>query len=130
MLHITQTFNAFQVSTFFFSPFTLGSTGYKSSSNAFIFSFVNKDNLAPFKSPVYRYNGYALYTNPGYGPTFGGGHDIYISNNANANTYSYTNLGHTYQTPSGYSYRSTKARNLLAGTRNFIPNEVETFYLN
>jgi hypothetical protein len=25
-----------------------------------------------------------------YGPTFGGNHDIYISNNANANTGSYT----------------------------------------
>jgi hypothetical protein len=63
-------------------------------------------------------------------PSFGGGHDIHISNNANANTGSYTDLGHSYQAPRGYSYSSTKARNLLAGTYRFTPNEVETFYLN
>ena len=91
---------------------------------------MNKDNLPPFKSPVYRYNINAIYTNAGYGPTFGGGHDIYISNNANAGTSSYTNLGHTYQPPSGYSYSTVKVKNLLAGTYNFKPNEVETFYVN
>jgi hypothetical protein len=90
---------------------------------------VNKDNLPPFKSPVKR-NQYALYTKPTYGPTFGGGHDIHIANNSNANTGSYTNFDHSYQAPSGYSYGSTKARNLLAGTYRFTPNEVETFYLN
>ncbi|CAB4028961.1 Sushi, von Willebrand factor type A, EGF and pentraxin domain-containing 1 [Paramuricea clavata] len=107
-----------------------GSSGYRTSSNAFIFSFVNKDNLSPFKSPVYRNSGNALYTSSSYGPTFGAGHDIYIANNANANTGSYANLGHAYRPPSGYSYTSTKTRNLLAGTRNFTPNEVETFYFN
>ena len=91
---------------------------------------MNKDNLPPFKSPVYRNKGHALYTNAGYGPTFGGGKDIRISNNANANTDSFTNLGRTYRLPSGYSYSSTKARNLLTGTYKFTPNEVETFYLN
>jgi hypothetical protein len=126
MLHIVQTFQLkFQVSTFFVSPFTLGSSGYRSSSNAFIFSFVNKDNLPPFKSPV-KTNQHALYTKPTYGPTFGG-HDIHIANNANANTASYASLGQAYQTPSGYSYNTNKARNLLAGTQ-FKPSEVETFY--
>jgi hypothetical protein len=91
---------------------------------------VNKDNLAPFKSPVYKNSGYALYTHAGYGPTFGDGHDIYISNNANANTGSYTTFGNTYRPPNGYTYRSTKAMELLAGTYRFTPDEVETFYLN
>jgi hypothetical protein len=91
---------------------------------------VNKDNLPPFKSPVYRNSGKALYNKPTYGPTFGAGHDIHISNNANANTGSYSNLGYTYRQPSGYSSSSTKARNLLAGAYPFTPNEVETFYLN
>jgi hypothetical protein len=91
---------------------------------------VNKDNLPPFKSPVYRYNVYALYTYAGYGPTFGGGHDIHISNNANANTGSYTNFGYTYRQPSGYTYNTYKVKNLLAGTYKFTPNEVETFYFN
>ena len=129
-MQLVRCFKTFQVPTVFLSHFTLGSSGYRSSSNAFIFSFVNKDNLPPFKSPVkYKYAGGALYTNVGYGPTFGGGLDIYIANNANnAHTNSYTNFGYTYQAPSGYSYRSTKAKNLLAGAYKFIPSEVETFY--
>jgi hypothetical protein len=119
-----------QVSTFFVSHFSLdSSSSYKSSSNAFIFSFVNKDNLPPFKSPV-KINQYALYTRPIYGPTFGGGHDIHIANNSNANTGSYTNFDHSYKAPTGYSYTSTEAKNLLAGTYRFTPNEVETFYFN
>jgi hypothetical protein len=122
-------FKTFQVPTVFLSHFTLGSSGYRSSSNAFIFSFANKDNLPPFKYPV-KYAGDALYTNVRYGPTFGRGRDIYIANNANAHSYSYTNFGYTYQAPSGYSYGSTKAKNLLAGAYKFIPSEVETFYFN
>jgi hypothetical protein len=90
---------------------------------------VNKDNLPPFKSPV-KSNQHAIYTNAGYGPTFGGGYDIHIANNANATTGSYTSPGYYYQAPSGYSRGSTKARNLLAGTPQFTPDEVETFYLN
>ena len=32
----------------------------------------------------------AIYRGPSYGPTFGGGHDIYVADNANQNTNSYT----------------------------------------
>ena len=117
-------FNTFQFN--FFSRVTLGSTGFRSSFNAFIFSFVNKDNLAPFKSPVYRYSANAVYTSVNYGPVFGGGNDIRIVNKANANTDSYTNFGYTYRPPSGYTYNTDKVKNLLAGTYKFTPNEVET----
>jgi len=40
---------------------------------------------------------YSMYGNSGYGPTFGGGHDLYIVNNALSSTSSYTNGGHSYQ---------------------------------
>ena len=61
--------------------------------------------------------------------TFGGGHDIRIYNYASSNSHSYSNLGHTYSPPSGYSYSSTFAQTFLAGTYyNFTPDEVETFY--
>ena len=107
----------------------LGSSGtYRSTSSNYLFSLRNKDNLSPFRSPVYRYSQYAIYTSPGYGPTFGGGHDLHISNNADKNTGSYANLGHSYRPPSGYSYSSSNTRALLAGTRNFSPTEVEVYY--
>ena len=71
---------------------------------------------------------YAIYRYSGYGPTFGGGHDIKIANNANSNTNSYTNFGsgsNTYPVPSGVQNRRT----ILAGSYKFTPDEVEVFYL-
>ena len=44
---------------------------------------------------------HAIYRYSGYGPTFGGGHDIYIANNANSNTKSHTYFGDSYSVPSG-----------------------------
>ena len=79
------------------------SGGYVSSVNAFLFSLKNKDNLKPFKAAVHVYrNGHtAFYHHSDYGPTFAGGPDLYISNNANLNTASNTYFGYAYQPPPG-----------------------------
>ena len=71
---------------------------------------------------------YSVYFVSSYGPTFGGGHDINIKSEASSNSNSYSNLGHTYSSPSGYRYASSFARTFLAGTYKFTPDEVETFY--
>ena len=68
---------------------------------------------------------HAIYRNSSYGPTFGGGHDIYIANNANRDAPSYTNFGFSYSVPSGVQVKNT----ILAGTYSFTPDEVEVFYL-
>ena len=61
-----------------------------------MFSY-NKRNVAVISgNPVH-----AVYGNNNYGPTFGGGHDLYISNNCNTNTGSNTNIGYTYKCPFG-----------------------------
>ena len=67
----------------------------------------------------------AIYRSSSYGPTFGGGHDIAIRDNANSNTNSYSNFGYSYSLPSGIKDRKT----ILAGTFKFTPDEVEVFYL-
>ena len=54
-----------------------GGWGYSSSS--FIFSLINKEGLTPFKSMVNSPQ-HAIYRESGYGPIFGGGHAILISN--------------------------------------------------
>ena len=101
------------------------SNTYGYSTNTFIFSLINKEGLAPFKSMGKRPK-HAIYRNRGYGPTFGGGHDISISNNANSNTGSYTNFHNTnYQISSRLKNRLT----ILAGSYEFTPDEVEVFYL-
>ena len=77
---------------------------------------------------LYRNHGNAIYSNNGYGPTFGGGHDIYISNNCHTNTNSYSNLGHSYLPPNGYAYGSVQARAVFAGSYKFRCDEYEVFY--
>ena len=68
---------------------------------------------------------YAIYCGSGYGPTFGGGWDIHIANNASSNKDSYTDFGTTYYLPSGVKAWRTN----LAGSFYFSPDEVEVFYL-
>ena len=67
----------------------------------------------------------AIYRSSVYGPVFGGGHDIQIANNANSNTFSYTNFGWSYSVPSGVQDKNT----ILAGTYAFTPDDWEVFYL-
>ena len=104
---------------------------YQYDSKAFLFSLVNKPGWAPVKLPQtgkYSSSRESMYCSSGYGPIFGNGHDILISNYASSNSYSFSNLGATYSPPSGYSYTSTFAKTFLAGSYKFTPDEVETFY--
>ena len=104
---------------------------YRYDSQAFLFSLVNKPGWAPVKLPQtgkYSYRSYSIYACSSYGPIFGGGWDIAIYDYASSSGNSYTALGYTYSPPSGYSYGSTFTQTFLAGTYNFSPDEVETFY--
>ena len=80
------------------------------------------ENLAPFIANV-AYQQCAVYSHPNYGPTFGGGHDLFIGDNANRSQQSYSNFGHSYNSPPVTVQRSS----LLAGSYNFTPTEVEVF---
>ena len=100
-----------------------GGWGYSSSS--FIFSLIKKEGLTPFKSMVNSPQ-HAIYRESGYGPIFGGGHAILISNYANSSTNSYTDFRNNYYNiPCGVQNRLT----ILAGSYKFTPDEVEVFYL-
>jgi hypothetical protein len=70
-----------------------GSSGYKSDSNAFIFSLTNKDNQ-PVKMKIdQNEHKFAIYCDYRFGPIFGHGADIHISNNANTTVKSCSRLG-------------------------------------
>ena len=94
---------------FTFSLLASSAGSYQYDSKAFLFSLVNKPGWAPVKlSQTGKHSSdkaYSIYSS--YGPTFGGGHDINIKSDASSNSNSYSNLGHTYSPPSGYSYHST-----------------------
>ena len=78
---------------------------------------------------VYQNHTYAIYGTSGYHITFGGGHDLYLCDNANTTNSSYSNLGHTYKPPNGITYSSTEANNFLAGSYNFMVDEIEIYKL-
>ena len=106
---------------------------YHYDSKAFLFSLVNKPGWPPVKLPqtAGKYSSMRAHSvrfRSLFGPTFGGGYDIYISEFASSNSNSYSNLGYTYSPPSGHSHGSTFAKTFLAGTYIFTPDEVETFY--
>ena len=61
--------------------------GYLPDNNAFLFSLVNPTNT-PARLNVLLNNPNAIFTSTF--PRFGGGHDIYISDNSNVNVLSYT----------------------------------------
>lgn len=66
----------------------------------------------------------AIYRHFTYGMAFGGGVDLFIGDPAYG-VNSYTRFGTSYSVPPGVQDPLT----ILAGTHNFTPDELETFYL-
>lgn len=88
-----------------YADMSWGSGGtYISSSTSFLFRL--RPTMAHY--PIIKYPQHAMYHNAGYGPSFGGGHDLHIASDAMDNTGSYTN-GHTY----------TSGNELNDGEQNF-----------
>jgi hypothetical protein len=117
-------------SKFIFGGYTTMSwdstSGFKSDRNAFIFSLTNKDNK-PLKMKIDpNRHEYGIVCDSECGPTFGGGHDICINNNANTRMDSWSNLGRSYIHPQ-YAYRSNEAETFLAGSFNFQLDEIEIY---
>ena len=114
-------------STLLINFIRLKGNSYKNSSSSFLFSLRNKDDHAPFIANIKQgLELHAICCNSGYGPSFGGGHDLYICNNPQVNQ-SRSNFGHTYQLPTGYVCGSQQANNLLAGQYQFLITEIEVF---
>ena len=64
-----------------------------------------------------------IYCRSDCGPVFGGGHDLYISINANKNMTSRSRLGSTYQYPPG------QHQTFLSDDEYFIVTDYEIFGL-
>ena len=101
-------------------------SGYKADPDAFIFSLINPNSDLQLIRVTAAENNYAIYCKAGFGPTFGGGHDIKIWNNSNTTTESYSNLGSSYDF-SLFDCGTIRAQSFLAGSRNFQTSEIEVF---
>ncbi|XP_068673418.1 uncharacterized protein [Montipora foliosa] len=104
------------------------SCAYASSNKSLIYSLYNINGYAPVKLQVKSgWQSRAIYRCSGYGPTFGGGHDINIVNNAASNRISNTFCGWSYPLPPGY-YSTLSSCRFYAGSNRFTPTDVEVFY--
>lgn len=109
---------------FFTLSLSEGTEGYRETSNAFIFSLRNNEQLGPFKSMV-KESSHAIYNWKYTGPAFGKT-DIRINYTPRGGTSgSSSHLGSSYCAPSEVKNPST----VLAGTTKFDPDEVEVFFL-
>ncbi len=77
------------------------SSGYANdgTKKAFLFTLTNNEKYKLKEDSATLI--YSSYRHSTYGPTFGGGHDMYLANPANSGS-NYCNIGHTYDTPNGY----------------------------
>jgi hypothetical protein len=82
---------------------------------AFLFSVTRKST-----HPLFSNFENALYMNGSYGPTWGGNHDLHLSDNCGSNASSYSQLG--------YSYQSTDPH-ALAGAREFTVDNYLVLHL-
>jgi len=97
---------------------------YFSDSTAFLFSLTNNFKHLPTNRHGAQ-NMHASYSNNGYGPTFGGGHDLYING---AFSSGYCNIGYTYKCRTS-SYGQAACRNDFCGKYNgWKPTEIEVYY--
>ena len=92
------------------------SNGYKSDEKGFLFSLDSKEVYANKKE------NYGIYCYNDKGPTFGGGHDLFIDDNCNKNNENYDNSSHSYDTDG--------QKNALAGTKYFYVEDYEVYELN
>ena len=100
---------------------------YKRSDCSFLFSLRNKDNLLPFKCLIKdegKDNAICCFAL--WGACFGHS-DLFISDAANTNQHSHSNLGQKYQPPPGYEPGTPQTKALLAGSELFTPSEIEVF---
>ncbi len=101
-------------------------TGYVIDDSAFLFSLTNPSNL-PIKLYQTNSNNQDVYINYGYGPTWGSGHDLYISDNSNEDFYSTTHCGGSYQCP--YGNCNDQCGGFMHGSANryFVVSDIEIF---
>ena len=97
---------------------------YKTDTTAFLFTLTNLHNIPPTKYLINPSQiGSAVYHHNDRGPTFGAGHDIFLTNGSNANN---ANVIHF---PNSYIDTTGKGNLTFTGARNFIASEIEVFKL-
>jgi len=104
-----------------YTPLSWNSTSntYINNSSTFLFTLTNPHGASP--THFYSNGTNSIYCKSGYGPTFGGGHDLYICSNCNSVGSSYSSFPNSYTDSLGYKNTT------FAGAYNFTVSEIEVF---
>jgi hypothetical protein len=89
---------------------------------AFIFTLTNPHGISPTKYSIQKTE-YSIYDGNTYGPIFGGGFDLYVCDNSQTITNSYTNFPHSYIDT------TNRGNATFTGGRNFQTSEIEVYRL-
>ncbi|XP_060535457.1 uncharacterized protein LOC132707569 [Cylas formicarius] len=92
---------------------------YISTDKSFLFTLYNHQDVPPTQFHVAR-RSFAICYHSDYGPIFGAGADLLISNNCNSNMDSYSNMPHSYEGDGASS-------SILMGDYNFAVADYEVF---
>jgi hypothetical protein len=92
-----------------------------SSLKSFLFTIKNPHNRRPHVFPQQQ-QARAIRVNSGYGPTFGGNHDLYVCDGCQSSTGSCSNIGNVYKNETGIAGNA-----VLTGKKNFTAKEIEVF---
>jgi len=104
-----------------YNPGSWNSTGnWVQHSGCFLFTLTNPNGTPP-TAYYQKTTSNATYCNSGYGPTFGGGHDLYVDHNCNSNANSQTNF------PNSYNDTTGRGNATFTGGRNYQVSEIEVF---
>ena len=96
---------------------------YISDPQAFIFTLTNPNSISPTRYLINTLlKQYAFYHGVSYGPTFGGGHGIYVRSCSNS-AGSYFNFPHSYMDTTGLGSET------FTGNRTFTATEIEVYKL-
>ena len=107
----------------YFFSLAVSSGGFRRDPNSFLFSLVNPSGPRPTKIPLIPgKEDTAIVCNISYGPIFGSGNDLLISNTPNQSNTCTVKLNNTYQLPPGQN-----GNTFLTGNMNFTVTEMEVF---
>jgi hypothetical protein len=96
--------------------------------DAFLFSLRRAGVSFKDKFTVKKHE-HAIYGNPCYGPSFGGGCDISICNESNTNMGSYCQFGASFNLPNGIKY-GPNSREFLAGNHDkWTTTDIEVYQI-
>jgi hypothetical protein len=102
-----------------------GGNSYKQVEQVFLFRLTDGTvaGAQPVMLPCHKPE-QGVWDNVSYGPTFGGGFDLHIVDNAGNNSNSYSNVGSSFTLPAGHT---DETQTFLAGIYQFTPSEFEVF---